>query len=146
MLASVAMTAPAAAQFPTGKLAKDTADIRVNYSIQVPLKDDSDDTQTTAMEHGRKMLYEMSGRECGLILSTIAKSCQLAGLSIQSNVRRVRGKGRRAPSLRQRDLPHRAEGNSRRVIAITFVPSGAGLCGPLGRDVSRRVRERQIGT
>lgn len=88
LLASVVMAAPAAAQYP-GKFGKSAAEIRVNYSIQVPLKDDNDETQAEAMEHGRKMLYEMSGRECGLILSTIARSCQLAGLSIQSNVRRT---------------------------------------------------------
>lgn len=84
---------PASAQrYPSGTFGKGETKIAVSYSIRVPLKDDSEEAQAEAMQRGRRMLYEMSAKECELILATIATSCRLEDLNVQSSVRRVRSK------------------------------------------------------
>lgn len=77
-----------AQQYAPNKFSKGAAEIRVNYSIRVPLKGDDENSQNETMEQGRRMLYEMSAKECDLILATIASSCRLEGLNIQANVMR----------------------------------------------------------
>jgi hypothetical protein len=88
-IALAALTAPASAQqYATGKFNKGATEVRVNYSIRVPIKGDDENSQNAMMEQGRRMLYEMSAKECDLILATIASSCRLEGLNIQANVMR----------------------------------------------------------
>jgi hypothetical protein len=67
-------------------------DVRVQYSLQIPLSTDDIEAQSAAMERGRKMFYEMSGKECALMLGTFSSQCRLEDLNIQSRaVARRRG-------------------------------------------------------
>jgi hypothetical protein len=76
-----------------GARAEDSlAEVRVQYSIRMPLKSDDTTAQSDAMEQGRKTLYQARGSECALIISTIASSCRLEGLNVQSNVVRQPGR------------------------------------------------------
>jgi hypothetical protein len=89
IIALVVVIAPASAQqYAPNRFSMGAAEVRVNYSIRVPLKGDDEASQNETMEHGRRMLYEMSAKECELILATIASSCRLEGLNIQANVMR----------------------------------------------------------
>ncbi|MDH4983155.1 hypothetical protein [Hyphomicrobium sp. D-2] len=64
--------------------------ITVQYVLRLPLKSDGLAEQQTAMEEGRKALYAMSARECTALMATLASSCRLASLNIQTNVGRPR--------------------------------------------------------
>ncbi len=86
-IALAALIAPASAQqYATDNFNKGAAEVRVNYLIRVPIKGDDENSQNATMEQGRRMLCEMTAKECDLILATIASSCRLEGLNIQANV------------------------------------------------------------
>lgn len=65
-------------------------DISVQYSIVLPLKDDDLESQRAVMEQGRTILYEISSRECTIILKALSSSCRLERLNVQSNPNRRR--------------------------------------------------------
>jgi hypothetical protein len=62
--------------------------VTVQYSFALPVKSNDVDSQRTTMEQSRIMLYEMTAKECEMLLATIASSCQLSGLNLHSNVAR----------------------------------------------------------
>jgi hypothetical protein len=81
---------------PRRRLPSDAApqrliDVSVQYSIRLPVKSDDMDAQREAMERGRKMLYQMGGSECSLMMATISTSCRLDRLNVQGNIMRQRG-------------------------------------------------------
>lgn len=59
--------------------------ISVQYTLRLPLKSDDLAEQQEVMETGRKRLYEIGGRECANLLATLATSCTLSSLNVQSN-------------------------------------------------------------
>jgi hypothetical protein len=81
-------TPPAAAQTPS-YLQRPTA-VGVQFTLRVPLKSDDLDDQRNVMENGRRQLYEIGAQECAAILATLASSCKLSSLNIQSNNLRLR--------------------------------------------------------
>jgi hypothetical protein len=85
---SLLIVPTSAQQYGPSNFGKGGAEVRVSYSIRVPLKGDDENSQSETMQQGRRMLYEMSAKECELILATIASSCKLEGLNIQANVMR----------------------------------------------------------
>ncbi|MFV0298187.1 MAG: hypothetical protein ACK5JT_18945 [Hyphomicrobiaceae bacterium] len=65
--------------------------VSINYGMRLPLKSEDTAAQTEALEKARRVLYTIAGTECNALMATIAKSCKLARLSVNSNVRQVRG-------------------------------------------------------
>ena len=60
--------------------------VTVSYSFALPVKPNDVDSQRATMQESRTMLYQMTAKECEILLATIASSCQLGGLNVQSNV------------------------------------------------------------
>jgi hypothetical protein len=88
LLAATAML-PAGAQAQRSYLQKPTI-VSVQYMVRLPLKTDDIAEQQRVMEDGRKQLYEIGARECGAILATLASSCTLQSLNVQTNLYRQR--------------------------------------------------------
>jgi hypothetical protein len=62
--------------------------VAVNYSLAIPLKSDDEKAQAEALESGRRMLYGIAANECKVLQSTIATTCRIERLNVQSNVHR----------------------------------------------------------
>ena len=80
----------AAAQGPAPAANPDDRSIvvTVTYAFSLPVKSNDVDSQRAAMEQSRTMLYRMTAKECDMLQATIASSCQLDRLNVQSNVAR----------------------------------------------------------
>lgn len=95
-VAIAALALPAAAQtfepVPPGPLGRDRTErpieVSVSYSLSMPLKAEGIADQKAALEEGRRALYEIASKECVNILATIASTCKLGRLNIQSNAQR----------------------------------------------------------
>ena len=62
--------------------------VTVQYNFALPVKPNDVDSQRTVMEQGRTMLYQMTAKECEMLLASIASSCQLERLNLQTNIAR----------------------------------------------------------
>jgi len=62
--------------------------VSVNYSLAIPLKSEDEKSQAEALESGRRMLYGIAANECKVLQSTIATTCRIERLNVQSNVHR----------------------------------------------------------
>lgn len=86
LLATTAL--PAGAQSLDRRLGPRPVDVTVSYSLVLPVRSQAIDDQKQTLENGRRAMYEMASTECKNLLATIALSCQLARLSVQSNMQR----------------------------------------------------------
>ncbi len=84
----VAASLPASAQSLDRRLGPRPVDVTVSYSLVLPVRSTALDDQKQALENGRRAMYEMASTECKNLLATIALSCQLARLNVQSNMQR----------------------------------------------------------
>lgn len=84
----VAASLPASAQSLDRRLGPRPVDVTVSYSLVLPVRSTTLDDQKQALENGRRAMYEMASTECKNLLATIALSCQLARLNVQSNMQR----------------------------------------------------------
>lgn len=84
----VAASLPAGAQSLDRRLGPRPVDVTVSYSLVLPVRSTALDDQKQALENGRRAMYEMASTECKNLLATIALSCQLARLNVQSNMQR----------------------------------------------------------
>ena len=84
----VAASLPAGAQSLDRRLGPRPVDVTVSYSLVLPVRSTTLDDQKQALENGRRAMYEMASTECKNLLATIALSCQLARLHVQSNMQR----------------------------------------------------------
>ena len=84
----VAASLPAGAQSLDRRLGPRPVDVTVSYSLVLPVRSTTLDDQKQALENGRRAMYEMASTECKTLLATIALSCQLARLNVQSNMQR----------------------------------------------------------
>ena len=62
--------------------------VSVNYSLAIPLKSDAENAQAEALEKGRRAVYGIAAGECKVLQSTIATTCRMERLNVQSNVQR----------------------------------------------------------
>ncbi len=60
--------------------------VSVGFSIQVPLPDLSEAALATAQRAGRAYVYRMGRDECALLKATIAKTCRLTNLNINTQI------------------------------------------------------------
>jgi hypothetical protein len=73
---------------PPGAGAPDGIQVAVSYSMAIPLENNHEDTQSAALEKGRRLIYGIAAGECKVLEETIAASCRLERLNVQSNVQR----------------------------------------------------------
>lgn len=70
---------------------KQAITVSVTYSITVPGDTSTVENSTKLQEIGRRTIYSMAQKECVIILETIAESCSMTRISVQSrNYRRRR--------------------------------------------------------
>jgi hypothetical protein len=62
--------------------------VSVNYSFTLST-DGGAASSENASERGRRQAYEIAGRECAILLATIAESCNLGSVSISSQPQRA---------------------------------------------------------
>lgn len=87
-LVLAASSPPAGAQSLDRRLGPRPVDVTVSYSLMLPVRSNAIDDQKQALENGRRAMYEMASTECKNLLATIALSCQLSRLNVQSNIQR----------------------------------------------------------
>jgi|GEM_PF-3139710 len=62
--------------------------VSVAFNTQLPLPDLEQETLDQAQRAGRQYLYRLGQEECGLLKETIAKSCRLTNLNINTQIQR----------------------------------------------------------
>ena len=60
--------------------------VSVGFNSQLPLPDLEEETIRAAQRAGREYLYRASSEECALLMATIAESCRLTNLNINTQV------------------------------------------------------------
>jgi hypothetical protein len=84
--AATAQTADTTVHAPAPKMRPEPIRVTVNVSVFAPSVNDSGAPAMQAQEAGRKMIYEVAGHECALLLSVLANECRLESVNI--NVQR----------------------------------------------------------
>ncbi len=95
------MLAPGAAPAEASILAPfdggQPVNVSVGFNTQVPLPDLSEETLATAQRAGREYVYRLGRDECALLKATIAKTCRLTNLNINTQIQQQHNQG--APLL-----------------------------------------------
>ncbi len=60
--------------------------VSVGFNTQVPLADLSEETLAAAQKAGREYVYRLGRDECALLKATIAKTCRLTSLNINTQI------------------------------------------------------------
>ena len=60
--------------------------VNVGFSTQVPLPDLDEATLAAAQKAGREYVYRLGRDECALLKATIAKTCRLTNLNINTQI------------------------------------------------------------
>lgn len=71
------------APFPGGA---QPVNVNVGFNTQVPLPDLSEETLSAAQKAGREYVYALGSGECTLLLATIAETCRLTNLNVNTQV------------------------------------------------------------
>ncbi len=71
------------APFPGGS---QPVNVSVGFSTQVPLPDQDEATLAAAQRAGREYVYRLGRDECALLKETIAKTCRLTNLNINTQI------------------------------------------------------------
>lgn len=72
---------------PAERMTENTVQVSVNYNLSIPLKGTDEVAQAEALEKGRKLIYGIAASECKVLETTIAATCRLERLNVQSNAR-----------------------------------------------------------
>ena len=75
-------------RYSMGRTGTNTVSVSVTFSYPVKLPGGEAEEQQKAMETGRRRLYEIADKECRVLLATIASTCRLERLNVNSNVNR----------------------------------------------------------
>lgn len=62
--------------------------ISVSFRFSLPSPIGSAASQAKLSEDGRRKMYSLIGKECDILLETIASSCRLVRANVHSNIRR----------------------------------------------------------
>lgn len=73
---------------PSSPAAGHAIDVSVNYSFILAIGNEQGEALKALHEGGRRSAYEIAGRECALLLQTIATSCSLERINVNSNQQR----------------------------------------------------------
>jgi hypothetical protein len=88
--AAAAAEASIMATFPGGA---QPVNVSVGFNTQVPLPDLSEETLATAQRAGREYVYRLGRDECALLKATIAKTCRLTNLNINTQIQQHNNPG-----------------------------------------------------
>ncbi len=89
LLAGLALTpgpAPAAASIMAPFDGGQPVNVSVGFNTQVPLPDMSEAALAAAQRAGREYVYRLGRDECALLKATIAKTCRLTNLNINTQI------------------------------------------------------------
>lgn len=64
----------------------EVVNVSVGFNTQVPLPDLREDTLAESQKAGRKFVYRMARDECAVLRATIAETCRLANLNVNTQV------------------------------------------------------------
>ena len=81
-----ALAAPAFASNVYAPGGATPVNVSVGFNSQLPLPDLEEETIRAAQLSGREYLYRASSEECTLLLETIAETCRLTNLNINTQV------------------------------------------------------------
>ena len=81
-----ALAAPALASNAYAPPGATPVNVSVGFNSQLPLPDLEEETIQAAQRASREYLYRSSSEECALLLATIAESCRLTNLNINTQV------------------------------------------------------------
>lgn len=70
-----------------------SVNVSVGFNTQVPLPDMSEETLATAQRAGREYVYRLGRDECALLKATIAKTCRLTNLNINTQIQQHNNPG-----------------------------------------------------
>ncbi len=60
--------------------------VSVNFTMNLPLSDTSDQAVSATQKRGRTFIYTMASEECAVLLKTIAATCRLTSLNVSARV------------------------------------------------------------
>ena len=60
--------------------------VNVGFNTQLPLADLGQETLASAQKAGREYVYRLGSGECALLLATIAETCRLTNLNVNTQV------------------------------------------------------------
>lgn len=66
----------------------EVVNVNVGFNTQIPLPDLREDTLADSQRAGRKFVYRMARDECAVLRATIAETCRLANLNVNTQVQR----------------------------------------------------------
>jgi hypothetical protein len=84
----IATPAPLAMAQAPATAAERSVEVAVSYNLNIPMTAEDEKNQTAALERARKTLYEIAAGECAVMLQTLAASCHLQRLNVQSSIQR----------------------------------------------------------
>lgn len=64
----------------------EVVNVSVGFNTQIPLPDLREDTLADSQKAGRKFVYRMARDECAVLRATIAETCRLANLNVNTQV------------------------------------------------------------
>ncbi len=85
-LSLAAGAAPARASILAPAYGGQPVNVSVGFNTQVPLPDLSQETLAVAQKAGREYLYRLGREECALLKATIAETCRLTSLNINTQI------------------------------------------------------------
>jgi hypothetical protein len=65
--------------------------VSISFNTQMPLGDTTDQTLVDTQKRGRTFVYRMAREECALLKATIAETCRLTSLNVNSQLRNQHG-------------------------------------------------------
>ena len=65
--------------------------VSISFNTQMPLSDVTDQTLLNTQKQGRTFVYRMAKEECALLKATIAATCRLTSLNVNSQLRNQHG-------------------------------------------------------
>ena len=78
--------APAAASILAAPHGGQPVNVNVGFNTQMPLTDLSQEALAEAQKAGREYLYRLGYEECALLKATIAKTCRLTNLNVNTQI------------------------------------------------------------
>ncbi len=90
-LSLAAGAAPARASFLVPAHSALPVNVSVGFNTQVPLPDLSQEALAAAQKAGREYLYRLGREECALLKATIAETCRLTSLNINTQIQQHQG-------------------------------------------------------
>jgi hypothetical protein len=83
---ALASAAPARASIVAPFHDGQPVNVNVGFNTRVPLPDLTEEALTAAQKAGREYLYRLGREECAILKATIAKTCRLTNLNVNTQI------------------------------------------------------------